>query len=149
MICRKMERLIVDYLAGELSPVEKEALEKHLSTCATCSSNLKETRQVLTVSREASVPQLPDYFWERQREKLGSFCGFPRVRRRSILVVSSALALVCLLVVFQVHRSSVLAKRLPHFLPGGALLPSEEGILELADAEEPEPDYLLNALLKK
>lgn len=151
MTCCKIERLIIEYLTGELSPSKKILLEKHFLTCKNCQATLVEIRIVLALSQKLPVPQLPDFFWEKQKEKLAAVPIFPRIQlSHKIWAISSFFVLVCLLTGAFFHRNQTLANRLPRFVPGAILLPSEEGIIKLVDmTEETEPDYFLEALLKQ
>ena len=45
--CQIDEKLLTDYLFDELSPVDEEALEQHLTTCAACREQLNELQQVI------------------------------------------------------------------------------------------------------
>ncbi|MCX8081798.1 MAG: zf-HC2 domain-containing protein [bacterium] len=66
MVCKRYERLMVDYLAGELSQIDRENLMIHLKECLDCSKLFEEYREIIVKSRsiEISVPQMD--VWEKK-----------------------------------------------------------------------------------
>lgn len=62
MGCEKYENMIPDYISDELTPAEKEILDKHLEVCAACSAILTEYkntgRQIAVLSRVEQIADL-------------------------------------------------------------------------------------------
>src|SRR5206468_8291363 len=77
-----------DYLDGELSAIEREAVESHLQRCAECARVLEDLRRV--VARAASIqPQPPAVdLWTGIAERIegsaagGGVTSFPAESRR-------------------------------------------------------------------
>jgi Putative zinc-finger len=65
MNCRKIKKLIPNYLLEELSEIEAKLMEQHLKTCPECTEAIKTTKKVFhTISK--SQPSLPpEYYFER------------------------------------------------------------------------------------
>ncbi|HOL21853.1 MAG TPA: zf-HC2 domain-containing protein [bacterium] len=95
MVCKRYERLMVDYLAGELSQVDRERVRAHLRECASCANLFEEYREVIEKSKriEVSIPE-PDV-WERKLSEIKAF----RPHRIVIRIIKPAAVLVSLLIV--------------------------------------------------
>jgi anti-sigma factor RsiW len=53
MTCREVRDALVDYLAGDLAPQEREELERHTAGCSHCADDVDASRNALHVSRAA------------------------------------------------------------------------------------------------
>ena len=53
MTCREIRDYLVDYLAGDLAPQEREELERHVQGCSHCADHVDDSRNALHVSRAA------------------------------------------------------------------------------------------------
>ena len=53
MTCREVRDYLVDYLAGDLAPQEREELERHMQGCSHCADHVDASRHALHVSRAA------------------------------------------------------------------------------------------------
>ena len=67
MTCREIRDYLVDYLAGDLAPQERNELERHLEGCSHCADHVDASRHALHVSRAAlqslqnpSADEVPD-----------------------------------------------------------------------------------------
>ena len=62
MGCEKYENMIPDYISDELTPAEKEILDKHLEVCADCRAMLADYKntgqQIAVLSRMEQTPDL-------------------------------------------------------------------------------------------
>jgi len=62
MRCEEIEKLIPDYVSGDISELQRQLLEQHLSRCAPCQETFnvfKEARQHLSSLKDSPVP--PDF----------------------------------------------------------------------------------------
>lgn len=66
MLCKRYERLMVDYLAGELTQAEKEMVMEHLKGCHKCAELFEEYREVIEKSRSIEIPVPEGYVWEKK-----------------------------------------------------------------------------------
>lgn len=70
-ICEEFEILLDEYIDGEISASDKEALEKHLSMCTSCKRDLEETlnlsKNVSSLSKEMAPS--PD-IWNRIEHRI-------------------------------------------------------------------------------
>jgi len=48
MNCQDIETLLIDYLDNQLNKTQKQDLEKHLSSCQNCTTQLEETKALFT-----------------------------------------------------------------------------------------------------
>ncbi len=98
--CKYRERLI-DYVDGDVSQEEKEAIEEHLAACAECAAYVESVKRVYELASRDRVPEPPPAYWlhflsnvrRRATER----------RRRLIFVLApgiAAIAVVVLLVAY-------------------------------------------------
>lgn len=66
MACRRYERLMVDYLAGELSQAEIEMLMTHLKVCPDCAISFKGYKEVISKSKSINISVPESYVWEKK-----------------------------------------------------------------------------------
>lgn len=60
MGCPDIVRLLADFIEGQLPPEEHAALEKHLSRCSRCLTQLKTYRSTVTILRTIREEDLPE-----------------------------------------------------------------------------------------
>lgn len=79
MGCKDIEELLSPYLEDELTPQERQAVEKHLSSCPSC-------RELLSLMKEAriSLSTFPEL--EVSRELVEKLYGVPHKKKRFSLV---------------------------------------------------------------
>lgn len=107
MKCENIEELLSPYLEDELSSEEKEAVEKHLKTCESCSmflSFMEETKESLADFPELEVSEdLLDRLYsipnKKRRFKL-SLPSFDFLLRPSLQPVLAAATIVLIIISF-------------------------------------------------
>ncbi len=57
MECKNIEKLLIDYIEGELSPEVKQKVEEHLSACVICQKQKQEIERVFSVFDQDQVPE--------------------------------------------------------------------------------------------
>ncbi|MCM8830392.1 MAG: zf-HC2 domain-containing protein [Candidatus Omnitrophica bacterium] len=93
MECKRYERLIVDYLAGELSQADSERVKAHLRECTLCTKIFEEYKELIEKSKkiEVSIPETD--VWEKKLTEIKMF----RPHRSGIKILKPAAVLVSLL----------------------------------------------------
>jgi anti-sigma factor RsiW len=79
MRCEQVERLLIDYLEGELGATEAAAVREHLAACGACAAEeaaFESTRELL---RNDAYTEPSPFYWTRFDARLRE-----RMRRRSI-----------------------------------------------------------------
>jgi len=71
--CPKYEPLIADALFGELSPEDRQRLDRHTATCDACAEELRSLQATLQVAAQRERPEPPPSFWHAY---------WPRLARR-------------------------------------------------------------------
>ncbi len=66
--CQKMERLIIDYVMGELGSSDAAAVEEHVKSCLNCSEALNEFRQVVSGLSRCEMLEPSAALCEKARE---------------------------------------------------------------------------------
>jgi len=64
MRCRRVQRLLPDYLGDELSPRKREQVEGHLEACPDCRAELAALQGAWTGLAQQPLPQKAGEFWE-------------------------------------------------------------------------------------
>jgi len=96
MVCKRYERLLVDYLAGELSQAEQEAVKGHLKECSKCAGLFEEYRNLLEKSRQIDI-SVPEWqVWEKKLSEIKA------VHPYRIRLLKPAVAMVSLLLLISV-----------------------------------------------
>lgn len=110
---RWVEENLSAYLDGELTARDREAVERHLSTCRDCQWNLKTLGQTVRWTKELPVVPLPRVF------TVPAAAQPARARRRSWSygLLQGATALVALLLVFALAGDFLLSGALPAARP--------------------------------
>ena len=70
--CRHVWEHISGYLDGTLAPEVLEQVQKHLENCEICSAILDSTRNILILTADERVFELPLGFSERLHSRLDS-----------------------------------------------------------------------------
>ena len=68
--CKHVWDHISDYLDGTLAPEVRELVQKHLEHCEICSAILDSTRNILILTADERVFELPLGFSERLHARL-------------------------------------------------------------------------------
>ena len=68
--CKHVWDYISDYLDGSLPPETKELVQRHLAHCEICSAILDSTRNILVLTADNRVFELPLGFSERLHARL-------------------------------------------------------------------------------
>lgn len=64
MTCRNYKELLMGYLDNELDDEQREDLERHVSSCAECSAELEEFRELKKITDEVTLVEPEDKMWE-------------------------------------------------------------------------------------
>jgi hypothetical protein len=70
MICGKVKTLLVDYAEGALSPRARRGVERHLSGCEACRSELANIRALRERISSLAPVERDEGFWERFNARL-------------------------------------------------------------------------------
>ena len=70
--CKHVWNYISDYLDGNLSSETRNMVQKHLDHCGICSAILDSTRNILILTADDRVFELPVDFSERLHARLTS-----------------------------------------------------------------------------
>lgn len=70
MICGKVKTLLVDYAEGALSPRARRGVERHLSECEACRSELANIRALRERISSLAPVERDEGFWERFNARL-------------------------------------------------------------------------------
>jgi predicted anti-sigma-YlaC factor YlaD len=73
MDCREFEKIIIEYVTGELKGTEVEKLEEHLKTCKECRKTLEEYRNLLEKTKELQSPVYDEKFWEAKLKEVKNY----------------------------------------------------------------------------
>jgi predicted anti-sigma-YlaC factor YlaD len=76
----KAKEALSEYLDGALSLSQKEAIERHLETCAECRADLDILKQTLSLVRRMSPIEAPAHFAQQVRKRARKV-GFDRKRQ--------------------------------------------------------------------
>ena len=68
--CKHVWDYISGYLDGDLSSEVREVVQKHLDHCEICSAILDSTRNIIILTADGRVFELPVGFSERLHERL-------------------------------------------------------------------------------
>jgi hypothetical protein len=68
--CKHVWDYISEFLDGTLAPETKELVQKHLETCEICSAILDSTRNILILTADDLVFELPAGYSKRLHERL-------------------------------------------------------------------------------
>jgi anti-sigma factor RsiW len=131
MNCEFESRLSA-YHDGELSPVDREAVEQHLASCAGCQSTLAEMRETSALFAE-SAPRLSQIGRQRLHQNID------RQRERGLVRLSAALSGIAALVM--VTGSLWLQT-------SGDVTPPTPGPVAYSDTSPAEQYYLADATVR-
>jgi hypothetical protein len=73
--CKHVWNHISGYLDGSLTVEERELIQKHLDHCEICSAILDSTRNILVLTADDRVFELPVGFSERLHARLAAELG--------------------------------------------------------------------------
>jgi anti-sigma factor RsiW len=89
--CRKVKRLLVDYLEGTLSSKDKVLIEEHLRACPDCAKEAEFLSRTLKLVRLRSYKEPPEEFWaqylpnlKKRIEEVPTVKSLPRLRWRPV-----------------------------------------------------------------
>lgn len=77
--CKHVWDYISEFLDDSLSPETKELVQRHLENCEICSAILDSTRNILILTADDRVFELPTGYSERLHARLG-----PEIRGTNI-----------------------------------------------------------------
>lgn len=60
LVCRQLVELVDDYLAGELDPSRRAAVEEHLAACGNCGGYVDQVRRLLELTEGTPPGPLPE-----------------------------------------------------------------------------------------
>ena len=61
VVCRQLVEMVTDYLEGDLDPVERTAIEQHLSRCGHCAGYVQQVRAMLVLTADLGrADEVPD-----------------------------------------------------------------------------------------
>jgi len=119
MRCKKIERLLSDYIDGVLDPMTKGFLEKHLVACQNCASAVRRLERTAMLVKNMPMSQPSESYWaqfhprlvERLRREEGvreswqvRFRELFTLGRPAVIVTSAAAALVLAAGIFLVRE---------------------------------------------
>jgi len=78
--CTQVCDHLSDYLDSSLPPETKELVQRHLEHCQICSAVLDSTRNILVLTADDRVFELPTGFSERLQARLALETGSNRAR---------------------------------------------------------------------
>ncbi|MFO0969707.1 MAG: zf-HC2 domain-containing protein [Gemmataceae bacterium] len=70
MRCRELANLLVDYVAGELSPELAEHIKEHLGLCPPCVRYVETYEVTIKLTRQLPMVALPPEILQRLREAI-------------------------------------------------------------------------------
>ena len=70
MHCNEVEQQLGRYVDGELSPVDRESLQCHLESCASCRAELTELNELVSRIANPGSVTVPEQLWERIEQEL-------------------------------------------------------------------------------
>jgi anti-sigma factor RsiW len=73
--CKHVWNYISDYLDNSLSPETKDLVQRHLEHCEICSAILDSTRNIMVLTADDQVFELPLGFSERLHARLSEEMG--------------------------------------------------------------------------
>ena len=73
--CRELADALGDYVADELPPERRAALERHLGACPPCVILLESYRITIRLARRLPPPPLPAGLVDRLRDAIGGRGG--------------------------------------------------------------------------
>lgn len=68
--CKHVWNYLSDFLDNSLSPETRELVQRHLEHCEICSAILDSTRNILVLTADARIFELPVGFSERLHTRL-------------------------------------------------------------------------------
>jgi len=79
MRCEQVDRLLIDYLEGELGPAEAAAVREHLEKCTACAAELAAFESTRELLRNDAYVEPSPFYWTRFNARLRE-----RMRRRGV-----------------------------------------------------------------
>lgn len=73
--CKHVWEYISAYIEGDVDPVVRAEIDRHLETCEICSAVLDSTRNVVVLMADDRVFELPAGFSERLHERIDREIG--------------------------------------------------------------------------
>jgi anti-sigma factor RsiW len=98
MACSRFETDGMRYLDGEMSAEERLAFDGHCAGCDECREQLKQFRELDTMTRRITMKDPTDEFWERYWKSI-----YRRIERKTAWVL--IIAGVAMLVAFALHEA--------------------------------------------
>jgi anti-sigma factor RsiW len=74
MDCQKLDEVLFDFAESPekrtLPPERRAEVDAHAAACARCRQEVAHYQATVQVLATAKMPQMPDSFWARQRERI-------------------------------------------------------------------------------
>ncbi|HDD64500.1 MAG TPA: hypothetical protein ENF61_00085 [Firmicutes bacterium] len=136
MKCKEFEKLVLDYIEGELDKKKEEEFVNHMEECENCKKLFKDFKYILEMSRKIETPPLPEDFSIKIPEER---------KRRKIIIPKVALAIACLFFILLPVISSFIHVPKKNFKD---VIFSDSEILEMVNCmSKKEIDYFFDTLL--
>lgn len=75
MKCKELAELLVDYVAGELSPELAEHIKEHLCLCPPCVRFVETYQVTIRLTRKLPMVAMPTELMARLREAVADQCN--------------------------------------------------------------------------
>ncbi len=98
MHCNEVEQQLGPYVDGELSPVDREALQCHLESCASCQAELAELNELVSRIANPGSVAVPEQLWESIEQELHHADARPHRRKRPVRLRATGWAIAAGLV---------------------------------------------------
>ena len=73
--CRDLAELLIDFVAGELSPERRQRIEQHLKKCPPCVTYIETYKLTITLTRKLPCRPLPPELEDKLRVALAEARG--------------------------------------------------------------------------
>jgi len=70
MGCKKLRRILPEYMDGDLSERRSALVEKHIRDCSACAAELRALEKMRSLLRTAGEGGMPDAYWDTYWERL-------------------------------------------------------------------------------
>lgn len=61
VVCQQLVEMVTDYLAGDLDPTDRTAVERHLAQCEHCTGYVQQVRALLDLTADLRrADEVPD-----------------------------------------------------------------------------------------
>jgi hypothetical protein len=149
MNCANIQRILIDYSEGSLGDGKRRAVEKHVSGCEACRSELERIETLKESVRSLDAPERDAEFWSRFDKKLSLRLdevetGGRRPSRRAWLPVAAAAGVAALAVASLVmygggdHDVVTPSVKVAVTAPEAVEVPAVAGVAQVPELDEIE-----------